>query len=390
MRKLLLLLLLSFFLVSFAAWAMSPVFLHQVVSSDTGSFPSGWGRKCSLSVNASKIPSDQTNFPVLLTLATLPSEMFDADGSYPALSGGGDIRFSSDGAGNTRLSCDLVTFTIDNDPANGVAEIHVKVPSVNGTVDTTFYVWYDKDGQSQPATDAAYGSESVWDNNFKLVQHMNEDPSGSSPQMIDSTSNDNDGTSNGTMTSGDLVAGKIGKALVFDGTDDLINVGSKTSLDNLSPLTFSTWLYPTNASDGDIMGKYPIQRQLAISSTNDRIYFIVDGGTDLKKFGATNSTVADTWQHFVVTWDGGTAHSGVHIYKNGTELSYDDEQNGASFSDDASSDFVVGNQYDGLDPFTGTIDEVRASNLVRTSGWIETEYNNQHDPSTFVTEGTPE
>lgn len=36
MKKLLLLLLLSFFLTSFAAWAMSPVFLHQVSSGSSG------------------------------------------------------------------------------------------------------------------------------------------------------------------------------------------------------------------------------------------------------------------------------------------------------------------------------------------------------------------
>jgi hypothetical protein len=41
---------------------------------------------------------------------------------------------------------------------------------------------------------------------------MAEDPSGTAPQVIDSTSNSNDGTSAGSMTSGDLVDGEIGKA----------------------------------------------------------------------------------------------------------------------------------------------------------------------------------
>jgi len=65
---------------------------------------------------------------VLLTAANLPSEMFDADGSYPARSDGGDIRISKDAAGATQLAREIVNFNIDNDPANGYAEIWVKIP----------------------------------------------------------------------------------------------------------------------------------------------------------------------------------------------------------------------------------------------------------------------
>jgi hypothetical protein len=38
----------------------------------------------------------------------------------------------------------------------------------------------------------------------------------------------------------------------------------------------------------------------------------------------------------------------------------------------------------------GTIDEVRISNIARSAGWIETDYNNQYAPATFIIEGTPE
>jgi hypothetical protein len=42
-------------------------------------------------------------------------------------------------------------FVTDNDPANGVADIAVKVPSVSSTTDTVIYVWYNKAGETQPA-----------------------------------------------------------------------------------------------------------------------------------------------------------------------------------------------------------------------------------------------
>jgi hypothetical protein len=63
---------------------------------------SGWGRKAALTISATKVDADLTNWTLVLTKDTLPSEMFDADGSYPALNGGGDIRFSSDAAGETQ------------------------------------------------------------------------------------------------------------------------------------------------------------------------------------------------------------------------------------------------------------------------------------------------
>ena len=41
----------------------------------------------------------------------------------------------------------------------------------------------------------------VWDENTKMVQHMNQNPGGTAPQMLDSTQYANNGTSGGTMTS---------------------------------------------------------------------------------------------------------------------------------------------------------------------------------------------
>ena len=152
-------------------------------------FPTGWGRRCALVIQSSKVTDTETNFPVLVTEDTLPSEIFDADGSYPALNGGGDIRFSSDEAGNTQLACEIEQFVTDNNPANGKAAVWVKVPSMSSSSNTTIYIWYNKAGESQPAEGDAYGKHAVWDSNYKMVQHMNQDPSGGAGCIIDSTSN---------------------------------------------------------------------------------------------------------------------------------------------------------------------------------------------------------
>jgi len=108
-------------------------------------FPNGWNRKTMRFANTEDVfyTGLSGEVEVLLTADNLPSEMFDADGSYPAKSDGGDIRISKDADGSTQLACEIVNFTIDNNPANGRAEIWVKLPdglaSVNdsGTTSST-------------------------------------------------------------------------------------------------------------------------------------------------------------------------------------------------------------------------------------------------------------
>ena len=42
------------------------------------------------------------------------------------------------------------------------------------------------------------------------------------------------------------------------------------------------------------------------------------------------------------------------------------------------------------DYYIGLLDEVRLSNIARSSNWITTEYNNQYEPSTFYSVGNEE
>ena len=182
-------------------------------------FPTGWNRKAPLVIQNGQVSGSgsHTNFPVLLTEDNFPSEIFDADGSNPAQNGGGDLRFSSDSAGTTQLPVEVVSFVTDNDPANGTAEIWVKVASVSTSADTTIYVWYNTAGtESQPAVTDTYGRNAVW-SDYQAVYHLDDDPSGSAPQLLDSTGNGYNGTVAGTgWTSGDEVPAKIGNGIDFE------------------------------------------------------------------------------------------------------------------------------------------------------------------------------
>lgn len=65
----------------------------------------------------------------------------------------------------------------------------------------------------------------VYDADFQAVYHMAQDPNGDPTDgILDSTINANHGTPSGSMTSADFVDGFMGKAIDFDGTDDLITI----------------------------------------------------------------------------------------------------------------------------------------------------------------------
>ena len=142
-------------------------------------FPTGWNRKCLVTIQSSQVSGSATthsDFPVLLTVDNLPSEMFDKDGTYPAQMGGGDIRFTSDSAGTTPLPCHVVKFITNDTPANGEAIIYVGV-DVASDSDTTIYVWYNtSDTKRQPKynantdADGFQGSDYVWANYVAMYQ----------------------------------------------------------------------------------------------------------------------------------------------------------------------------------------------------------------------------
>jgi len=352
-------------------------------------------RICELHIQSSKVPASLTDFPVLLTEATLPSdEMLDADGSYPALDGGGDIRFSSDEAGANRLSCEIVTFTTDNNPANGKAEIWVKVPSVSFSSNTSIWVWYNTSGASQPAANAAYGSESVWDANYVGVWHLNETvvDEQTTGTHTDATSNNNDGTQNGN----DDIAGKIGTAQDFDGTDDYVDVPDNASLDITGPITIAAWdNFDSFSGDRVIVAKWdPSANQSYFfgnnTDSNELIFFVSDDGSSFSYAEvSTNAALATgTWYHVAATWN---STDGAKLYKNGTLLTMSPFGTNISAIYSGNESLKIGaNEATASKFFDGRIDEARLSNNARSAAWIAASYKNQDDPAAFVIEGAPE
>jgi len=332
---------------------------------------SSWSYRKKLTFNNAGQAEDLIDFPVLVHLTT-SNFIFSH-----AQSAGQDIRFlNSDDS--TQLKYEIEKWT-----ANTEAWIWVKVPQIHASSSTDYILMYYGNSGASDAQDPA----SVWNSNFKGVWHLKEDPSGTAPQMKDSTSNANHGHSHGSMTSGDQVAGKIDGSLDHDGSDDEIHCGNAASLQITTQVTIEAWAKRSDTSSlyAGIAGKlvsnsdtsykgYNIQKH----DTTNKYRFVTGNGGGAPDAGCvSNSAYTDTNWHYVV----GVRRSGTnYLYIDGVQQT----ATSTTSITDSGDDFDIGRQYTDYDGrwWNGRIDEVRVSNIGRSAAWIKAQYLNMTDAFT--------
>lgn len=352
-------------------------------------FPTGWNRKVKLTIQSSKVTATLTDFPVLITKDTIPTEVLDADGSFPAKSDGGDIRITTDEAGLTQIPVEIQEFAINNDPALGTAVIHAKVPSISSLVDTDIWLWYNNPSATLPADTDTYGRDAVWSNNFDTVFHLHEGDSTAVDFYKDATGNGNHGQLTDIDGDSAQIDGKFGKMMDLTGDADFITTGDISFGANF---TISAWIKSDDVTPyrqgvvGKASSAINSEIYLGTGSTNIMLVLFKNAGTQI----AHADTIAlDTnWHLFHGVADG----TNVTLYKDGSAIASPASQtvnppslirNMRIGHDDA---FWVsgGDRY-----FAGIVGEVRKSSVARSSDWNSAEYNNQNDPATFIIEGTP-
>ncbi len=212
--------------------------------------------------------------------------------------------------------------------------------------------------------------------------------SGPGSSVADSTANANDGVTNGGMDAADQVTGQIGYALDFDGTDDYANVSHHADYET-NDRTLSAWVYNTD-SGGEYRGIFGKNREgstsewLAMFRSNDAsgLWHARSGGSSSDGTGAATGT----WTYLVMTNSRG---GGVTLYRNGSNVDVS-FTNGAGEPVSASYDVSIGRVKSVSEFFQGRIDEARWSKVLRSTAWIQTEYNNQSAPVTFLSLGAEE
>ena len=222
----------------------------------------------------------------------------------------------------------------------------------------------------------------VWDDNFVGVWHMNQDPSGTTPQILDSTSGRYHGTSVGTMTASDLVAGAIGDGTDFDGTDDYLTGGDIAAMDTMTAMTVEAYYDPVTWVNGTgIVSKNEGSTDYAgfilneHSTSGDYRLYAGFGST-----GAGTSAVETSSAPLAPVFLAGTIDSSnLTLWLDGTKGTPATTDSDYSL-DGGANPFVIGtNSHSLTDGITGVIDEVRVSDVVRSDAWLKATYFSNTD-----------
>jgi hypothetical protein len=132
--------------------------------------------------------------------------------------------------------------------------------------------------------------------------------------VLDSSGFSNDGTLSGATR---VSTGKHGKAMRFDGSNDIVTVADSSSLDLTSGMTLEAWVRPTALST-----YRPVIVKTRGSSSFSYMLYAHDeskrpsGWIRTTADRTTNSTAAlpiSTWSHIAATYDGAT----MRFYVNG-------------------------------------------------------------------------
>lgn len=168
------------------------------------------------------IAGSHTDYPARFTHHDFATGAIDG-GANSIDNGGGNLRVYEDDTKAVQLSLQVVKFVTGGTPD---CEIYVK----NLTAETSATVYFEADevATTQPAVDAAFGSESVW--SLATISARLNESSGS-------TATDSKGNRDGTYA-GNLPTVGANFGQDFDGVGDYVNFGN-SSLQMASGFTFS-------------------------------------------------------------------------------------------------------------------------------------------------------
>lgn len=328
-----------------------------------------------VTIDHTKVPSTQTNFPVLVSLTDNRFKTI-ANGGHVNNSSGFDIRPYSDSGLTTTLTYELERYTA----STGELIMWVKIASLSSATDTVIYLGY---GDTALISDGS--SSSTWDSNFVGVYHLKN---GTTLSLTDSSTAGNNGTGSGTPTA---TTGQINGGIhLVSASSQSVDLGNGI---NPIALTYSSWL--KIASLPAINFSYTVlsrnddninYTQLLVTRQGSNSFLNINPDmstpTDVSFFG-TVSLNTGTWYMVTVTYDSTNGMKGyVNGSADGSAAAAGDLTTTAGHTY-MSLDFASGPRY-----MDGDMDEVRISNTARSADWILTEYRNQNSPSTFETLGT--
>ena len=368
-----------------------PGLVDDAFAADWYSTSWEYRKKIEISLN-SEISSDLSNFPVLVSV-------IDSDFIKATESDGTDIIFTAND-GTTRLAHEIERYNT----STGEVIAWVKIPTLSASTGTDIYIYY----KGVVEIDAS----SVWDDNYRLVYHLNQTSTGTENEFYDVSDNANDGTGGGE---GDKTQdedrrptraeGKIGYGQSFDGpvqrnsskegTGDFIwtngvnnwpgNNGAGGASDN--DVTVEFWInVDSDHDDVDMMDVFGYR---AGGLHNEFTLFKVESLNlhvrNNALFDSSVDAATSDWTHLMIVYNPGGSSK---IYQDGTLAAEVDGTSG-NRGPRANGNFVLGAEIDSTtrvnNELVGDMDEFRISDGVRSADWAAASYAIQNNPSTYLT-----
>jgi len=215
-------------------------------------------------------------------------------------------------------------------------------------------------------------------NSLGLIGHWKLDETGATTTAVDSSPNGYNGTMINGLSGTKTTAGKVDTALIFDIGDDYIDMGQV--LQGLSTMSVSAWIYPANDSSQMVIADHSDTQggggegwvfYLRYAADGDIGFSVLTDTNDARHVSTGGAITPNAWNHVVVTWDGSMTASNIHIYVNGTEVSYGASQNGSGGHSDGSTSLTIGAPSSDMD---GNIDDVRIYNRALSADEIAALY----------------
>lgn len=191
---------------------------------------------------------------------------------------------------------------------------------------------------------------------------------------MDDAVGSNDGTLSGATVN---QAGKIGRAVLFDAANEIINCGTDASIRLTDSLSISFWAKAA-ASQG-ANGRYAGREALWIPyiSSSSGLTWIYSGGID-NNLGGDNMR-DNAWHHTVITFS--VTSDSIRYYVDGSYVGY--QAKTTAMGSDGTTPFTIGNRAAGDRYFTGTIDNVILWNRELTSDEVNELYTSENAGTTY-------
>ncbi len=394
---------------------------RSVKISNFTTFLSYFAYRKSITVRPNQVSGGPlTNFPMLVSI-TDPDLRTTANGGHIASYNAGtndpqDLVFEAlddttcGGAGTS--PCKLDHEIEAYNPATGLLVAWVRVPSITSINPRTVIYMYYGNGCSVSTQNAS----GVWDANYRGVWHLSQNPAGTAPQMRDSTSNAYNGTAVGSFVAGDQQAAVINGGLNFDRiNNDEIQIAAAAL--GATSVTLSAWIrvkswsettfsaapgnlgavvFSTRDVDCDVSPTLVVSPASGGAGAQYGLVFCNDSCGIARGAKGATGVAFNTWYYAVGTFSrtgAGNFAGNWNVYLNGALNGGPNNFNvaGTATGNFTGASWRLANNPQWPTPGVQTsnviLDEVRVSNIVRSAGWIATEYSNQNAPGAFYNLG---